>query len=764
MMKQKLLKLKKRYLMLLLGLIMAFAMLPAKTYAREMDQGDSQESLDEESYFTVTFRSEEGYIWGDEDEKESINQVEKGNTINDTPWVGDRPDYAFTGWKIEGDDTTLYVEDGDFENDIYSYVPKGNITFVAQWEEAYNITFHSEEGYIWGDEDDKERTYQVVKGKTINATPWVGDRPDYAFTGWKIEGDDTTLYVEDGDPENYIYSYVPEGDTTFEAQWEEAYNITFRSEEGYIWGDEDDKEETYQVGKGKTINDTPSVGNRPDYAFAGWKIEGDDTTLCVDDEDSENYIYSYVPEGDTIFVAQWEATYKITFRSEEGYIYGDKDRTEVTEGIYQVEKGKTIYYNPWVGNRPGYTFTGWKLIGDDTLYVVDEEFSENSIYNYVPEGDITFVAQWEKAYNITFYSEEGYIYGYEDETETTYQVGQGKTINYHRPWVGDRPGYVFTGWKIEGDDTLYTYEDSENSIHDYVPKSDTIFVAQWEKAESDENHEHTAGLPVKEHEVAATCTIAGSYDEVVYCTDCKEELSRTTKTVEALGHDWGEWIVTKAATETETGNRQRVCKHDASHIESEDIARLTSSKDDNEEQKSSEDPTTGGQTSSEQPTTEDQPSTQQPTVQKTLPSVGTATTISSGTYKVTASSAAKKEVTFTKAKSAKVTSVKVPDTVKIEGETYKVTAIGDNAVKNNKKLKSVTIGKNVTKIGKNAFSGCKNLNKITIKSAKLKSVDKNAIKGINKKATIKVPKKQLTTYKKLFKSKTGFKKTMKIKK
>ena len=69
----------------------------------------------------------------------------------------------------------------------------------------------------------------------------------------------------------------------------------------------------------------------------------------------------------------------------------------------------------------------------------------------------------------------------------------------------------------------------------------------------------------------------------------------------------------------------------------------------------------------------------------------------------------------------------------------------------------------MTKIGKNAFSGCKNLNKITIKSAKLKSVGKNAIKGINSKATIKVPKKQLTTYKKLFKSKTGFKKSMKIK-
>lgn len=107
--------------------------------------------------------------------------------------------------------------------------------------------------------------------------------------------------------------------------------------------------------------------------------------------------------------------------------------------------------------------------------------------------------------------------------------------------------------------------------------------------------------------------------------------------------------------------------------------------------------------------------------------------------------------------------VKVPKTVKIKGTTYTVTEIADNAFKGNTKMTSITIPEGVTKIGKNAFSGCKNLKTITIKSTKLKTVGKNAIKGINKKATIKVPKKQLKKYKKLFKSKTGYKKTMKIK-
>ena len=48
---------------------------------------------------------------------------------------------------------------------------------------------------------------------------------------------------------------------------------------------------------------------------------------------------------------------------------------------------------------------------------------------------------------------------------------------------------------------------------------------------------HTEGEPVRENEVDASCTEAGSYDEVVYCPVCGEELSREEKVIDALGHD-----------------------------------------------------------------------------------------------------------------------------------------------------------------------------------------------------------------------------------
>jgi len=53
---------------------------------------------------------------------------------------------------------------------------------------------------------------------------------------------------------------------------------------------------------------------------------------------------------------------------------------------------------------------------------------------------------------------------------------------------------------------------------------------------------HTLAEAVVENEVPATCTEPGSYDEVVYCEVCGEELSRVTVPVDALGHTEGEAV------------------------------------------------------------------------------------------------------------------------------------------------------------------------------------------------------------------------------
>ena len=174
-----------------------------------------------------------------------------------------------------------------------------------------------------------------------------------------------------------------------------------------------------------------------------------------------------------------------------------------------------------------------------------------------------------------------------------------------------------------------------------------------------------------------------------------------------------------------------------------------------------------------------------------VPAAGTSLKEKTGReFKVTESDGfeSKPSVTLTKlsAKEKKAKKVTIPKTVTINNVKYQVTGIAAKTFKNSKKLqtvvipdtvteigtgsfegckklKSVTIGKNVTSIGKNAFKNCKNLKKITVKSTKLKKVGKGALTGINRKCVIKVPKKQLKSYKRLFKGK-GQKKSVKIKK
>lgn len=169
-------------------------------------------------------------------------------------------------------------------------------------------------------------------------------------------------------------------------------------------------------------------------------------------------------------------------------------------------------------------------------------------------------------------------------------------------------------------------------------------------------------------------------------------------------------------------------------------------------------------------------------------------TASNGVYKVLQDG---KSVEFTKALSTKKTTVKIPNTITVNGVKCKVTRIAANAFKNNKKLVTVAIGSNVEvignnaflnckklkkvtgmsgvrqignqafrgcsaltavtipgkveKIGKMAYEGCKKLKKITIKTSLLSngSIGAKAFKGTPSKATVKVPAKQLKAYKKL---------------
>ncbi len=83
--------------------------------------------------------------------------------------------------------------------------------------------------------------------------------------------------------------------------------------------------------------------------------------------------------------------------------------------------------------------------------------------------------------------------------------------------------------------------------------------------------EHVPGESKEENRVEPTCLDEGSYDDNTYCDECGELLETHHEMLEPLGHDWGDWVVTKEPTATEYGEETRVCKRDPSHVETRPI-------------------------------------------------------------------------------------------------------------------------------------------------------------------------------------------------
>lgn len=213
-------------------------------------------------------------------------------------------------------------------------------------------------------------------------------------------------------------------------------------------------------------------------------------------------------------------------------------------------------------------------------------------------------------------------------------------------------------------------------------------------------------------------------------------------------HTYGTGVVTKKATETETGIMTYTCTVCGAN-KTETIPVVSKKEDPTTKDPIKQDPT--------QDPTKQEPTIQEPTQIKPTPAKkGSIIKDAKGnSYKVTKSHATKGTVAYVKPKNKNVTFVNIPATIKVEGITYKVTSIQKNAFAGCKKLKKVTIGKNIASIGTKAFYNCKKLKTITINTTKLtaKKIGKDAFKGTNLKVTIKVPKAKYKAYVKALKAK-----------
>lgn len=204
-----------------------------------------------------------------------------------------------------------------------------------------------------------------------------------------------------------------------------------------------------------------------------------------------------------------------------------------------------------------------------------------------------------------------------------------------------------------------------------------------------DSNKHVNGV-VKDR-TEPTCTKEG-YTGDTYCSACNE-LQEKGEVIAATGHVWDEGTITKEPTQNEDGEKAYTCKTCG-----ERKYEIIKAGDDSSQ-------------TTEIPATTETPATME------IPEPGTqlTDTVSGAVYEVMVSGKGG-IVTYLKATDKTVKNVTIPATVTLNGITYKVTAIAENAFKSHKKIENVTIKKNVKTIEENAFNGCTNLKSVTIGS------------------------------------------------
>jgi hypothetical protein len=208
----------------------------------------------------------------------------------------------------------------------------------------------------------------------------------------------------------------------------------------------------------------------------------------------------------------------------------DMDATEVGPVLQVSSIGNVVGTCPEAGKTPESIFT-------DFLTVVDSKTQTTTYVNakkYVVEP------------------------GNKTDQQLIDDIGAGLGLNKDQVQAAFTDNEVETTWSYDASTlpagtTPHTHTPGEAVQENVVPASCTAVGSYDEVVYCTECGEeisretktidklaHTPGEAVRENEVPATCKAEGSYDEVVYCTECNEELSRETKTIDKLAHTPGE--------------------------------------------------------------------------------------------------------------------------------------------------------------------------------------------------------------------------------
>lgn len=278
---------------------------------------------------------------------------------------------------------------------------------------------------------------------------------------------------------------------------------------------------------------------------------------------------------------------------------GDPDAGTVIDGLYictigfKVKAGTTISDDLLHFERAEYCGIPYNAFGTDVPYLytlTGKSWSEGTPVGTI-ECPMKASAPETKSYTVNYVTEDGASLG-------TEKVEEGKspasvpTLPTKAP---DAAGHYSYAWDTDpttatiSADTTFTAkltttphnpQTMDSNIVDATcgkdgSKTVTTSCSDCGYVISVENNvvipatnNHTPAAAVKENVKPATCETAETYDSVVYCSVCGQEISRTQMTGEAaLGHKWGEWKHDDSTAKAES-KHTRTCANDATHTDS----------------------------------------------------------------------------------------------------------------------------------------------------------------------------------------------------
>ena len=278
---------------------------------------------------------------------------------------------------------------------------------------------------------------------------------------------------------------------------------------------------------------------------------------------------------------------------------GDPDAGTVIDGLYictigfKVKAGTTISDDLLHFERAEYCGIPYNAFGTDVPYLytlTGKSWSEGTPVGTI-ECPMKASAPETKSYTVNYVTEDGASLG----TETVKEGQSPASVPALPTKAPDAAGHYSYAWDTDpttatiSADTTFTAKLTTTPHNPQTLDSDIVdatcgkdgsktvttscsdcgyVISVEHNVVIPATNNHTPAAAVKENVKPATCTEAETYDSVVYCSVCGQEISRTQMTGEAaLDHKWGEWKHDDSTAKAES-KHTRTCANDATHTDS----------------------------------------------------------------------------------------------------------------------------------------------------------------------------------------------------